>query len=246
MSTVYIQRKSAVKSENISGSIVDTTNVINKLTNTYSARVIDMLINIATPVGSGMDYYGTEAPLNYMFADGRAISRVKYAELFKIIGTTYGAGDGSTTFNLPDKRERVSISTGSEDWYLGKTGGSIQHNHTQASTTGGTAITVNQMPSHSHRSLMWGDNSNQYFGVNSSGSPAGMWRIAYSSGDSGVSQANFYTNRIGGGQAHTHSLGSTNSAYALPPYLVCNYIIKVSSENQSIDDLLTEALERSY
>ena len=109
MSTIYIQRKSAVKSEQITGSIVDTTNVTNKLTNTYSARVIDILMNITTPVGSGMDYYGTEAPLNYMFADGRELSRTEYAELFSIIGTTYGAGDGVNTFNLPDKRERVSI-----------------------------------------------------------------------------------------------------------------------------------------
>ena len=105
----YIKRKSAVKSEQITGSIVDTTNVTNKLTNTYSARVIDMLMNITTPVGSGMDYYGTEAPLNYMFADGRELSRTEYAELFSIIGTTYGAGDGVNTFNLPDKRERVSV-----------------------------------------------------------------------------------------------------------------------------------------
>lgn len=66
-------------------------------------------VNSAIPVGAGMDYYGTIAPENWLFADGRALSRTEYSELFSIIGTTYGAGDGSTTFNLPDKRERVSM-----------------------------------------------------------------------------------------------------------------------------------------
>ncbi len=61
------------------------------------------------PVGAGMDYWGTTAP-NSAFAlpAGQAISRTTYATLFALISTTYGVGDGSTTFNLPDKTGRVS------------------------------------------------------------------------------------------------------------------------------------------
>ena len=99
----YIKRKSITKPLN--GNIIDSINTENETLNTYSIRILKELIN---PIGSGMDYYGTEAPTNYMFADGTAISRIEYSELFSVIGTTYGAGDGSTTFNLPDKRERVT------------------------------------------------------------------------------------------------------------------------------------------
>jgi microcystin-dependent protein len=75
------------------------------------------------PIGAGCDYFGTVAPENYMFADGSAISRTEYAELFAIIGTTYGVGDGSTTFNLPDKREAVSMMKGSSYATLGESVG---------------------------------------------------------------------------------------------------------------------------
>lgn len=52
-------------------------------------------------VGSVTWYAGAGTPENYLLCDGSAISRKYYADLFAVIGTTYGAGDGSTTFNLP-------------------------------------------------------------------------------------------------------------------------------------------------
>jgi microcystin-dependent protein len=61
------------------------------------------------PLGSGIDFWGSAVPnSNFAFANGQAISRTTYAALFAIMGTQYGAGDGTTTFNLPDKRGRVS------------------------------------------------------------------------------------------------------------------------------------------
>ena len=54
------------------------------------------------PVGSGLYHYGTTAPAKYLVCDGSAISRAAYPELYAVIGTTYGEGDGSTTFNLPN------------------------------------------------------------------------------------------------------------------------------------------------
>lgn len=237
MSTIYIQRKSAVKNENISGAITDTTNVTNKKTNTYSARVIDMLINIATPVGSGMDYYGTEAPLNYMFADGRELSRTEYAELFKIIGTTYGAGDGSTTFNLPDKRTRVTVMKDNGTFNtLGKTGGAETHQHKYGfqyatfydmiSLEGNTQTGLLNYSDSTNFILTGGDNK-----VNN----------LITNYNSGVGES-----RTTKGADYHRLIANTSTSSTLQPYLVCNYIIKVSSENQSIDDLLTEALERSY
>ncbi|WP_300256837.1 tail fiber protein [Bradyrhizobium sp.] len=60
------------------------------------------------PLGSSIDYWGTSAPTSaFALAYGQAISRTTYAPLFSLFGTTYGNGDGSTTFNLPDLRGRV-------------------------------------------------------------------------------------------------------------------------------------------
>lgn len=63
------------------------------------------------PLGAGMDYWGPTTPNSaFAFPIGQAISRTTYATLFALIGTTYGSGDSSTTFNLPDKRGRASIA----------------------------------------------------------------------------------------------------------------------------------------
>jgi microcystin-dependent protein len=60
------------------------------------------------PVGTVVDYAGTSAPSGWLFAYGQAVSRTTYATLYAALSTTYGVGDGSTTFNLPDLRGRVS------------------------------------------------------------------------------------------------------------------------------------------
>lgn len=63
----------------------------------------------AIPTGTLTAYGGATAPTGWLICDGSAISRSTYADLFAIIGTTYGSGDGSTTFNLPDLRGRVIV-----------------------------------------------------------------------------------------------------------------------------------------
>lgn len=60
------------------------------------------------PIGTQVAYGGAVPPTGWLICDGSAVSRTTYAELFKVIGTSYGAGDGSTTFNLPNKKGRVS------------------------------------------------------------------------------------------------------------------------------------------
>jgi microcystin-dependent protein len=63
----------------------------------------------AVPTGTIQSYGGTAAPSGWLICDGSAIARTTYSVLFAVIGTTYGAGDGSTTFNLPDLRGRVVV-----------------------------------------------------------------------------------------------------------------------------------------
>lgn len=82
------------------------------------------------PIGAISPYAGSVAPTNWLICDGSAISRVTYADLFNAIGTTYGAGDGSTTFNLPDLQGKIPVgkdTTQNEFDTLGETGGEKAH-----------------------------------------------------------------------------------------------------------------------
>jgi len=63
------------------------------------------------PVGCVIPFAGAAAPTGWLLCQGQAVSRTTYAQLFSVIGTTYGSGDGSTTFNLPDMRGRVAVGS---------------------------------------------------------------------------------------------------------------------------------------
>lgn len=93
------------------------------------------------PIATILAYGGTTAPEGYLLCNGQEVSRTTYAELFALIGTTYGQGDGSTTFGLPNLKGRVLVGLDANDTsfnYLGKTGGSKElqeHNHIMDITT---------------------------------------------------------------------------------------------------------------
>jgi len=94
--------------------------------------------NYTTPAGTVILSARTTAPTGYLAADGAAISRTTYADLFAAIGTTYGAGNGSTTFNIPDLRDEF-IRGSSSTLAVGTTQSSQNksHSHTATSTTTG-------------------------------------------------------------------------------------------------------------
>lgn len=64
------------------------------------------------PIGTISSFGGASVPSGYLLCDGQAVSRTTYAELFAVIGTAFGTGDGSTSFNLPDLRETVPVGAG--------------------------------------------------------------------------------------------------------------------------------------
>lgn len=75
----------------------------------------DVLVNDSVPIGAIQAYAGTTAPTGWIMCNGQAVSRSSYSELFNVVGTTYGSGDGSTTFNVPDLRGRVITGVGTAD-----------------------------------------------------------------------------------------------------------------------------------
>lgn len=78
------------------------------------------------PISGIIGYAGTNVPPGYLACDGAAISRHNYAALFSVIGTTYGVGDGSTTFNVPTRLQASVIlangTAGSNGLLLIRTG----------------------------------------------------------------------------------------------------------------------------
>lgn len=90
------------------------------------------------PVGSIISYGGFNAPEGWMICDGSAINRETYSKLFESIGTQYGAGDGSTTFNLPDLRDKFILGAGINH-NIGEVGGEEEH-----------TLIINEMPRHKH------------------------------------------------------------------------------------------------
>ena len=73
--------------------------------------------NASVPVGAVFYIASTTIPSGYLVCDGSAIDRTTYSKLFSVIGTSFGAGNGSTTFNIPDLRAKFIRSSGTSDGY---------------------------------------------------------------------------------------------------------------------------------
>lgn len=183
------------------------------------------------PIGKIDMYAGPNAPNGWLLCRGQAVSRTAYSDLFAVIGTTYGAGDGSTTFNLPDLRDRVPIGVGSS-YLLNDYGGATSHYH----TTGNVTLDINQVPSHNHNINTWFDLRGMDY---ANGTPfpnvgSGLSVSSTSQSLDGFTQANTKanprrltinkdTNSKGGGSAHNH--GNTGDSSNMMPYRGINFII---------------------
>ena len=155
------------------------------------------------PTGVVMAWTTNVPPSGWLLCDGSAVSRTAYSRLFSIIGSTYGAGDGSTTFNLPDLRARAIVGVNTSG-VLGS-GSTIRTNKLLASAAGEEThtLTIAEMPSHSHDIVVNGVNSGQ---------------VAV--GETGYTGNNI---RLSGWIAKTGGDGAHNN---LQPYITLNYIIK--------------------
>ena len=148
-------------------------------------------------------------PTGWLECDGAAVSRTTYSALFTAIGSTYGAGDGSTTFNVPDFRGRVVIGA-SASKAMGATGGSETH-----------TLTVDEMPAHDH-----GASGAHGHGVRLSNiEPNGSFNRARGSSSSGSTQET--SDDVITGGAHSHASAGGGGAHSImQPYGVARVIIK--------------------
>jgi len=176
------------------------------------------------PVGSIIMYGAAAAPTNWLLCDGTAVNRTTYADLFSAIGTTYGSGNGSSTFNVPNLQGVFPIGyDGGSSYALAATGGATTDTPTLSGTNAGTTLTSAQIPAHAHGGVTTGWPSGSWTG----GTGATQTAID-ASGLSVVSgSVNLSLDNTGGGSSHTHTWTGTSSAVdTIPPYLVVNYIIK--------------------
>lgn len=158
----------------------------------------------SSPVGAIVDFAGSSAPTGWLMCSGAAVSRATYAGLFAVVSTTYGSGDGSTTFNLPDLRGRLSAGV---DNMGGSTAGRITNavagiTGTTLGAAGGSqshTLTVAEMPAHTHS-----------IGSSHVANDAGSTQFLENSGSSGTSGS------AGGGAAHA----------IVQPTIMLNKIIK--------------------
>jgi microcystin-dependent protein len=103
------------------------------------------LVNTYVPVGVVNPYAGNSAPDGWLLCDGLAVSRTTYADLFAVIGTTFGVGDGATTFNKPDMKGRLPIGVGTGD-----ASNATAHTLGQKEGDETHTLTEEEMPAHTH------------------------------------------------------------------------------------------------
>ncbi len=117
------------------------------------SHIADTALHFPIPAGSILMWPTTTAPTGFLKADGSAVSRTTYSVLFALFGTTFGVGDGSTTFNLPNFKARFPIgldaATAACDT-MGETGGSFSHTHTTPTHQHTIATHTHDLSNHIH------------------------------------------------------------------------------------------------
>ena len=181
----------------------DVVRVVSPNGNISQMFIYGVQTTYSALVGEIKPYAGSSEPVGWLICDGRAISRNEYQQLFDVIGTTYGAGDDSTTFNIPDLSGRTLIGV-SNDYPLADARGEVEH-----------TLNVDEMPSHnhtqdSHKHSMW-----NIWSDGSGGSSAYMYSSNRKLMTRETDSRTPYIYPTGGGQPHNN----------MQPYLAINYLI---------------------
>jgi len=167
------------------------------------------------PTGCIIPWSDTSVPTGFLECNGAAVSRSTYATLFAIVATTYGSGNGSTTFNLPDLKDNVPLGR-SNSAALASTGGAntVGSTGNVGGSTANATLSTAQLASHSHTIT-----------AGTAPGPTGVRAFVY--GSSGGTSTG--TSNTGSGTGHDHNMSATFSGDAtsvVQPYLTILYVIK--------------------
>lgn len=195
-------------------------------------NALETAVNARLPSGSLAMWLTSSAPTGWLICDGTAVSRTTYAALFAVIGTIGGAGDGSTTFNLPDMRQKFPLGkaasgTGST---LGGTGGAIDHTHSVPAHYHGMGtgadLNITSSGAHSHSITRDGNSATN------SGAGA-LWGLAsggtaYSNTESAshTHTSGTFAGKIGLVTGGVDGNTAMTSGTANAPFIAVNFIIK--------------------
>ena len=191
----------------VGGTIVTPT-MPTGTSNTAVATTAFVQLN-SVPSGALMMWSTASAPSGWLICNGTAISRTTYAALFAVIGTTFGVGDGSSTFNLPNYNNRAPVGAGGL-YALGATGGSKDAT----------------LPDHTH-SLTGGSVSGTFVtGVTSTTGTAVQWGPGAGSAMTVVTSVSRTTGSPSYSNPTVDNSGSSGTDANMQPYLAINFIIK--------------------
>lgn len=217
--------------------------------NEDGTHIVEPPLDNLVPTGSATMWLTDTAPSGWYLCDGSTRNRLEDKRLFDVIGVTFGVGDGSLTFNLPDLRGRFPLgkSASGTGATLADTGGAIDHTH-GGGTTGATAPATDSQGAHDHGGSTGSESSHTHaqgahnHAISSVGAGdesiiignlierAGATQIDIFN-DAGTGPGSAHAHSVSSGGAHTHTVAShTHSGgttgTANPPFLVINWIIK--------------------
>lgn len=207
-------REGAYRDVSIFGDgLLDNSRVVqntgSSVFNVMSQKAVTDALSTVIPVGTILPFAASHAPEGFLICDGRAVSRTTYADLFNVIGTTYGGGNGTTTFNLPDLRDEF-LRGASPTRPVGTEEGWMTGSHTHTANIGSAgehahSITVNAAGGHTHTaSASSVANHTHSITVNSAGNHS------HSISES-VAGAHNHSVTINSAGAHSHSVKESHA-----------------------------------
>ena len=219
----------------------DGTYTLNKVEGTVyqegtklDAINLNLVLNSIIPTGAIMEYAGDTAPSGFLFCRGQAISRTTYKALYDVIGTTYGSGNGTDTFNLPDLQGKVPVGYKEGDTNFGTLGGSTGNTTSSHNHAAGTLVA----------DIGAVDSNLGAIGYNATGTTKSKYNRGITGsaiGDIESKKANHSTTVSGNtADGSTSTLQPSTTTNFIIKYKTCNYTEFLESE--STQTLLTNLL----